>query len=136
MNGFFSHMHSRFIMADHWFYQSSAGIRPDPTAAGFKKIIIQPAVVGDLSWVKSHHDSPYSRIVSNWKREGDKLTKEVTIPPNTTATIYIPATDVNTVTEVGQPVAQARGVVFMKMETGAAVYAVGAGTYQFSYTLR
>jgi alpha-L-rhamnosidase len=61
---------------------------------------------------------------------------EVTIPANTTATIYVPTKDVNTVTEAGQPVAQAKGVKFIGMKAGAAVYTVGAGTYQFSSTLR
>jgi alpha-L-rhamnosidase len=119
-----------------WLYEKLAGIQCDPTTVGFKKTLIKPTIVGDLTWVKCHHDSPHGRIVSNWKREGDKLTMEVTIPANTTATIYIPTMDVNTVTESGQPVAQAKGVVFIKMETGTAVYTVGAGTYQFSSTLR
>jgi alpha-L-rhamnosidase len=121
---------------DAWLYQTLAGIRLDPVATGFKKILIKPSIVDDLTWVKCHHDCPYGRIVSNWKRAGDKLTMEVTIPANTTATIYVPTKDVNTVTEAGQPVAQAKGVKFIGMKAGAAVYTVGAGTYQFSSTLR
>jgi len=81
--------------------------------------------------VKSHHVSPYGRIVSNWKREGDKLTMEVTIPANTTATIHVPAKDATGVTESGKPAAEAKGVKFLRMENNAAVYAVGSGTYQF-----
>jgi alpha-L-rhamnosidase len=73
---------------DAWFYQTLAGIRP--AAPGFKKILIKPAVVGDLTWVKAHFDSPYGRIVSNWKVEGSQFTMDVTIPANTTATIVVP----------------------------------------------
>ena len=73
-----------------WFYEGLAGIRPDPTAPGFKKIIIKPAIVGDLTWVKAHFDSPYGRIVSNWKRDGNQLTMDITIPANTTATVLAP----------------------------------------------
>lgn len=73
---------------DAWFYQTLAGIRP--ALPGFKKILIAPSVVGDLTWVKAHFDSPYGRIVSNWKIEGNQLTLDVTIPPNTTATIVMP----------------------------------------------
>ncbi len=89
-NGYWSHIHSCFTSADNWLYQGPGGIRPDPDSPGFKKIIIQPAIVGDLTWVKAHHDSPYGRITSNWKRAGDKLTMDVTIPANTTATVYVP----------------------------------------------
>jgi alpha-L-rhamnosidase len=73
---------------DAWFYQTLAGIRP--AAPGFKKILIQPTVVGDLTWVKAHFDSPYGRIVSDWKIEGGQLKMDVTIPANTTATIVVP----------------------------------------------
>jgi alpha-L-rhamnosidase len=73
---------------DAWFYQTLAGIRP--AAPGFKKILIQPNVVGDLTWVKAHFDSPYGRIASEWKIEGNQLTMDVTVPANTTATIVVP----------------------------------------------
>jgi alpha-L-rhamnosidase len=73
---------------DAWFYQTLAGIRP--AAPGFKKILIKPAVLGDLTWVKAHFDSPYGRIVSDWKVEGSEFTMNVTIPANTTATIVVP----------------------------------------------
>jgi len=89
-NGHWSRIHSCFTSPDNWFYQGLAGIQPDPAASGFKRIIIKPAVVGDLTWVKSHHDSPYGRIVSNWKRDGKSLTLDVTIPANTTATVFVP----------------------------------------------
>ncbi len=73
---------------DAWFYQTLAGIRP--AAPGFKKILIQPSVVGDLTWAKAHFDSPYGRIVSEWKIEEHRLTMDVTIPANTTSTVVVP----------------------------------------------
>jgi len=130
-NGYWSQIHSCFASADNWLYQGLAGIRPDPSAPGFKQIIIKPAVVGDLTWVKGHHDSPYGRIVSNWKREGDKLTMEVTIPANSTATVYVPAKDAAGVIESNKQAAKAHGVKFLRMENNAAVYAVGSGSYRF-----
>ena len=114
-----------------WCYRGLAGIRPDESAPGFKKIIIKPSVVTGLTWVQAHHDSPYGRIVSNWKREGAKLTMDVTIPVNTTATVFVPAKDAAGVTESGKPVAQAEGVKFLRMENGAAVYEVESGCYRF-----
>ncbi len=135
-NGYWSQIHSCFTSLDGWFYQGLAGIRPDESGPGFKNIIIKPAVVGDLTWVKCYHDSPYGRIVSDWKREGRKLTMKVTIPANTTATIYVPADDAGSVSESGKPAANAGGVKFLRMETGVAVYAVGSGTYRLeSHTL-
>ena len=144
-NGHWSQIHSCFTSPDNWFYQGLAGIRPDPAGPGFKRIIIKPAIIGDLTWVKAHHDSPYGRIVSNWELEtgNSKLENgnskletgnwilEITIPPNTTATVYIPAKDTSGVTESGRPATEANGVKFLRMENGAAVYEVGAGSYRF-----
>lgn len=121
---------------NEWFYHDLAGIQCDPAAVGFKKIIIKPQPVGDLTWVKAHYDSLYGRIVSNWTRDGGMLTMDVTIPVNTTATVYVPAKDAVGVTESGKPAAQANGVKFLRMENNAAVYEVGSGTYRFQSTLQ
>lgn len=142
-NGHWSRIHSCFTSPDNWFYQGLAGIRPDPVGPGFKQSIIKPDLAGDLTWVKCHHDSPHGRIVSNWKREGDTLTMDVTIPANTTATVYVPvlsgdkgpAKDPAGVTEGGRPADKAERVKFLGMENNAAVYLVGSGTYQFQSRL-
>ena len=119
-----------------WFYKIAGGIRPDPAAPGFKKIIIRPAVVGDLTWVKCEYDSTHGRIVSNWMREGDKVSMELTIPPNTTATVFVPARDASGVTESGKPAGKSEGIQFLRMETGAAVFEVVSGTYRFESSTR
>jgi len=149
-NAYYSQIHSCFTSPGSWFYQGLAGISPDEAAPGFKKIIIKPALVGDVTWVKSHHDSAYGRIVSNWTLETsasantlpvDKtadrgnLKLDITIPINTTATVYVLAKDAAGVTESGKPAAQAAGVKFLRMENNAAVYELGSGTYQFQSML-
>ena len=114
-----------------WFYHHLAGIQCDPTGPGFKRIIIRPQVVGDLTWVKSHHDSPHGRIAIGWQREAERLTLDVTIPVNTTATVYVPTTDAQSVTENGTPASQAERVKFLRHEPGAAVFEVLSGNYRF-----
>ena len=114
-----------------WFYHHLAGIQCDPTGPGFKRIIIRPQVVGDLTWVKSHHDSPHGRIAIGWQREAERLTLDVTIPVNTTATVYVPTTDAQSVTESGTPASQAERVKFLRHEPGAAVFEVLSGNYRF-----
>jgi alpha-L-rhamnosidase len=59
----------------------------------------------------------------------------VTVPTNTSATIYVPAKDVADVTESGQPIEQVKEVTFLRMEAGAAVFEVGSGMYAFSATM-
>ena len=55
----------------------------------------------------------------------------IAIPANSTATVYVPATDVKNVTERGVAVSRAKGVRFLKMEESNAVLQVQSGVYQF-----
>jgi len=114
-----------------WFYEGLAGIRPDPLSPGFKHFTIRPGIVDSVDWVTCAYQSPYGKIESNWKREGQKVTMDVTIPANTTATVYVPAKDAKEVTESGKTIDKAKGVKFLRMEKGSAVYEVGSGSYRF-----
>jgi alpha-L-rhamnosidase len=115
-----------------WFFEGLGGLRPDQAHPGFKHFTLRPGLVKNVDWVKCGYLSPYGRIISNWKRQNEKLTMAVTIPPNTTATVYFPAENEGLVLESGLPAAEAVGVKFLRMENAHAVYAVGSGVYQFS----
>lgn len=73
-----------------WFYHDLAGIQPDPAGPGFEKIIIRPAPVGDISWVKASHETPRGRVSVEWHRKGKEFLLDVTIPPNTSARVFLP----------------------------------------------
>ncbi len=130
-NGYWSQVHSCFTSPDNWFYQGLAGIQADASAPGFKNAIIKPDIVGDVTWVKSHYDSNYGRFVSNWQLEGDRLTMQMTVPSNATATVYVPANAMKDVRESGRPLDQAPGVEFLRIENGRVVLCVVAGVYSF-----
>ncbi|GAC1466249.1 MAG: hypothetical protein NVSMB9_06590 [Isosphaeraceae bacterium] len=119
-----------------WFYQTLGGINYDPERPGFKHITLRPRPVGDLTFVQASHRSLYGPIVSHWRRDGEAFLWEVAVPPNTTATVYVPARDTATVTEGGKPAGKAEGVRFLRDEAGSAVYAIGSGRYTFRSSLR
>ena len=114
-----------------WMYEYLAGIRSDPQAPGFRHAIIRPYPAGDLTFVKASHKTPYGAIISSWKRDGGAFTLDVTIPANTTATVWVPARDAAAVTESGNPVSGAKGVKFLRTESGAAVFEIESGAYSF-----
>ena len=128
-----------------WLYQSVLGIRPDPSGPGFKKFILapQPDPATGLTWARGSYDSVHGRIVSDWTCEKGIFTLHAVVPPNSTATIFVPAKDAAGVTESGVKIGEARapalsnveGVKFLRMENNAAVYAVGSGIYQFQSPL-
>ena len=120
---------------EEWFYRGLGGIACDPAGPGFNKIIVKPQIVGDLSEANVTYESPYGRIASKWQRADGQVTLTVTIPANTTATMYVPAKDAAAVTESGKPAAESAGVRFLRMEGPAAVFAIGSGTYHFQAPL-
>jgi alpha-L-rhamnosidase len=88
--------------------------------------------VGDLQFVKASHRSPYGLVSSDWQKQAGVFRWKVTIPANTTATVYVPAASAEGITEGGKPIVQARGVRLLRMEQGRAVVEVGSGNYTFS----
>jgi len=115
-----------------WMFDTVAGIGPDPDQPGFKHIIVKPALVSGLTWVKARYDTVHGRIVSQWERKDKQLTLHVVIPANTTATIYVPAGDVASVLESGKPAAKSEEVRFLRRKNAGAVFEVGSGTYDFT----
>ncbi len=115
-----------------WFYRQVAGIQNDPTDIGFKKILIRPEPVGHLTWAKASYQSPYGRIVVQWKRHKGQFFLDVTIPVNTTATIYIPTQNPDAVTESGKPWNQVKGFEGMGRNKHRAVLHVESGQYCFA----
>jgi alpha-L-rhamnosidase len=105
-----------------WMYEDLAGIRPDTDRPGFKHAIISPVAVPALTYVNAWHKSPYGVVKSSWKRAGGGLSLQVTIPPNTTATVYVPGSNA---TETG-------GLKPVRSEDGATVFEASSGSYAFT----
>ncbi|MBI5387112.1 MAG: family 78 glycoside hydrolase catalytic domain [Verrucomicrobia bacterium] len=115
-----------------WLNECVAGLRPDPAKPGFKHIMMRPTPVGDLQFVKATHRSSYGLIASEWRRDAGAFRWNVTVPPNTSATLFVPAKSMEAVTEGGQPISLERGVKFLRMEGDRAVLAVQSGNYVFA----
>jgi alpha-L-rhamnosidase len=98
--------------------------------------LIQPVLADGISHARATTGSPYGVISSEWRRNDDALTLEVEIPPNSNATIHLPAKDAASVTESGKAIDKAEGVKFLRFENNAAVYAAGSGRFRFESKVR
>ena len=115
-----------------WMFEYLGGIQADLAQPGFKHIIMNPQFPEGLTFARAEHNSPYGLIVSDWKIEDDVFQWEITVPANTAATIYIPASKASEVTENGQVAQKADGVKFLRMKDNRAVFAIGSGSYKFA----
>ena len=138
MNSF---SHYSFGAVMQWAYQTLAGI--DTDGAGFQRILIKPMPptpgsnpdAKPIDWVKAEYRSARGKIVSAWKRDGDRFELNVTLPANTTATVFVPAKSADAVREGGQPLSKTKGVKFLRMEGDRAVLSLGSGAFRFRSNL-
>lgn len=132
-NGMNSFNHYSFGAVGAWMVDHSLGIARDQDSPGFKHFILKPEVdpTGGLRFAKGHYDGMYGRIESGWKRVGDKTQYAFAIPPNTSATVFIPASQAGAVLIDGKAGDTAH-VKFVKLEGGKAVFEVASGRYVFA----
>jgi alpha-L-rhamnosidase len=98
---------------------------------GFKTFTINPHPLGDLTWVRAEHRSPYGLIRSAWEQAEDAFRLEVEVPANTTARVYLHTSAPGEVTESGVPLSSAEGVMDVAAQEGHVAVQIGSGTYRF-----
>jgi alpha-L-rhamnosidase len=140
-------------------YSTVAGIDLDPSRPGYKHAIIRPEppqrhqadkkgrdpfMTADgkgsrpflteqgLTHARAALETLYGRIESAWRVEGSTLKLNVTIPPNTTATLRLPTKAPKSITEGGRAAGQAKGVKASTAEGELAILELEAGHYEFS----
>lgn len=123
-----------------WFYGHLAGLAPDPAYPGFARASIRPEPVDNLAWAEAAIDTVRGPFAVRWERDpnGHELTVHVTVPANATASVQLPlaaGSTAATITESGQPVADAVGVTAQGDIAGRPAFLVGSGTYVFRTAL-
>ncbi|MBR5483878.1 MAG: family 78 glycoside hydrolase catalytic domain [Alistipes sp.] len=88
--GMNSFNHYAYGCVCEWIWETAAGIAADPTAPGFKHIIMKPVPDKRLGHLTAEYNSAAGLIKSAWKYEGDKWIWEFTIPEGAKATVTLP----------------------------------------------
>ena len=80
-----------------WCYEYLGGIRSvcccatATSTTAYKHFHLAPAFdIQNCEWVNVSYDSPYGKIVSNWKKNLQHVEWDVEVPCNTTATVCLP----------------------------------------------
>jgi alpha-L-rhamnosidase len=125
--GMNSFNHYAYGAIGQWMYERVAGLAPDPDQPGYKHFFIQPNPGGPLTSARAELDTPYGRAGSGWEKTEKGLTVTAIVPPNTTATLVVPAAGSRdpTVTESGERRE-------LRSRNGQLVYSMGPGEYEFT----
>ncbi|SMC80255.1 alpha-L-rhamnosidase [Cellulophaga tyrosinoxydans] len=126
--------HYAYGAIGEWMYERVAGIAP--LEAGYKKIRISPIPNEKLTSASAILNTPYGKVSSSWKLENNTFQLETTIPPNTTATIIIPANVKEELRLNGETFKQDSNVKLINAKNGFYEIMVPSGTYSFQSSIK
>ena len=112
-----------------WMYHVVAGLDTYDDGPGYKHIKIDPHIGGGLTHAEAILQTYYGRVISAWKIEGNKFVSVIEIPANTTATVFLPVSNANLITENGN--ALSKDIQVVPGESGKVVLKLGSGKYHF-----
>ena len=128
----FSHNHPMFGSISQWFFEDVGGIRAEEAAVGFNRIVMRPGVFGGLTHAKARYDSIRGPVLCDWQLRDGRLHMNVTIPCGALATVYVPTSDVSSISEGGRPISQVPDVKRLVPEPAAGVFRVSGGNYRLA----
>jgi alpha-L-rhamnosidase len=126
-----SRIHTCYTGIASWFIKGLCGIQPDATHPGYQSFLIRPVLVPEVTFAEGSVESPYGLISSRWEWKKKKVRLSVTVPPNSVATVYIPARHPGKITEGGINISKADGIRLKGTEGDYVVVSVEAGKYTF-----
>ena len=115
-----------------WMYRNVCGIDTYSDEPGYKHIRIMPHTSDSLSFAKADLKTYYGTVSSHWKIDNGNLQLDIEIPANTKATIYIPTSTTESITEGGISLSSVKDIKFIGKEGNDIVVEVGSGKYHFS----
>jgi alpha-L-rhamnosidase len=130
--GMNSFNHYAYGAIGDWMYRDAAGLDTYEEGAGYKKIRVRPHVGGNLEFASAELETGYGKLSVYWKSMNGKFTMDVEIPSNTTASIFMPASDATSVSENGNPLSDDKEIVIKGKEGNYIELQTGSGIYHFS----
>ena len=128
--GMNSFNHYAYGAIGDWMYRKMVGLDTYEDGVGYKHIKVQPHTGGGFTHASATLNTYYGTVSSGWKIEAGKLFMDVTIPANTTATIWLPAAGGQDITESGNPLSSELQVE--GKEDGYVKVKIGSGEYHFA----
>jgi alpha-L-rhamnosidase len=129
--GMNSFNHYAYGAIGDWMYRVVAGLDTDEDMPGYKKIKIKPHIGGKLTHAAATLNTYYGKAHSGWKLDNGKLILEVEVPANTTAEVYIPATNASSVTENGLALTSLKDIQVIGTGKEYVQVVIGSGSYRF-----
>jgi alpha-L-rhamnosidase len=134
--GMNSFNHYSYGAIGDWMYRSMVGIDTYEDGVGYKHIKIKPHIGGDFVYASASLETYYGKVGNEWKIDGNNVTMDTEIPPNTTATIFIPSKNGENIFENGKVISTSNDIKLLGSEEGYVMIKVGSGKYHFTSKMK
>lgn len=123
-------LHSSYLFPVAWYISDLLGIQRDDEVVGFRKFVVRPPKASDtdLTFARGSYNAITGLIKSAWEKKDSGMELTVVVPPNTSATVYVPKTA--TTGKVAAP----KGAEAVSECDDFAVFSVPSGTFVFKET--
>jgi alpha-L-rhamnosidase len=125
-----THSHHMFGSIAQWFYQNLAGIQA--LKPGYQEIAFEPTIPDGLDHASASYDSVRGTITSSWQTSGSTLHLDVTVPPNATGLVLIPAPGPGSVTATVDNGLAGDNISFAGHQGALLRYRISSGSYHFT----
>ncbi|MGB9893219.1 MAG: alpha-L-rhamnosidase C-terminal domain-containing protein, partial [Candidatus Saccharicenans sp.] len=135
-----SHNHPMFGSVGAWFYRALAGLNLTPDSQAYKKIIINPQMVRDLTHASGSIYTINGMVSCSWERSDRKIKVEVSVPMGSEAEIYLPVFKLRNLKlyesdtllwAENQQKVRLTGIGNIQLKSGKVVIQVASGHYLF-----
>jgi alpha-L-rhamnosidase len=106
-----------------WMWRNVVGLNPDDAPPGYERFTVRPRPGGSLTSASGTYESIRGTIRVVWTLQNGAFTLQVSIPPNSEATVHVPSEDSRTV--------ESPGLSILKNEREGSVFRAGSGNYTF-----
>ncbi|MBT7465085.1 MAG: alpha-L-rhamnosidase, partial [Bacteroidetes bacterium] len=117
--GMNSFNHYAFGAVGEWMYMNILGIQPLKEFPGFTHFILKPLPGGTLTWAEGSYHSISGNIETKWKKENKTFEYTISIPANTSATVYLPGKLIKDHFDPGE----------YRFEEGHSIFELSSGKY-------
>ena len=130
--GMNSFNHYAYGAIGDWMYRKMVGIDTYEDGPGYKHISIKPYMGGNFKMAQASLETYYGKLSCSWKIDGNRTLLDITIPPNTNATIFLPGGDDAAMMESDKPISNNPDIKLDGKEKGYIKMNVGSGIYHFA----
>jgi len=129
--GMNSFNHYAYGAIGDWMYRVVTGIDTEESSPGYKSIVIKPHLDARITQASSEYKTGYGLVKSSWRTTEQTINFDIEVPANTKATIYVPATAAENISESGRVLSIVKEISVKGKEGNYIKVEVGSGKFSF-----